>query len=120
MYSITVTIGRNAPVTDPTLPQYHDVTGERVTAPMSDQRWHAFEQDVQELLSRATGAATETHHGVGSWGGVTEESTKVTLLADNPLNVNLGYIRVNLSDLARKYEQDAIALTIGESELITA
>ena len=103
MYSITVTIGRN--VSD---------------VPMPEQRWRAFEQDVQELLSRATGASTETHRGVGSWEGVVEESTKVTLLADSPLNVNIGYIRVNLADLARLYDQDAIALTIGESELVTA
>ena len=102
MYSITVTIGRN--VSD---------------VPMPEQRWEEFEQDVQELLSRATGASIETHRGVGSWEGVVEESTKVTLLADNPLNVNIGYIRVNLADLVRLYDQDAIALTIGESELVT-
>ena len=120
MYSITVTIGRNAPVLDPTLAQYDEATGERIVAPMSDVQWATFEDEVQELLSRATDGAIETHRGVGVWGGVVEESTKVTLLVDNPLNVNVGYIRVNLADLARKYQQDAIALTIGESELVTA
>ena len=34
MFSYTATIGRNVPVTDPTLPQRDDVTGQRIQVPM--------------------------------------------------------------------------------------
>ncbi len=111
MYALTVTIGRN---------YGQSARPELRGTPMSDQVWSEFEDRVNELLVNCTDSGSvEMHHGTGVWDGMREESTKVTLLIENPLNVNEGYIRVNLEDLARTYGQDAIALTIGQSELIT-
>ena len=121
-HSITVTIGRNAPVTDPTRPQYDDVTGARITEPMPEQRWRAFEQDVQgtieqNVFSRQV-AAIERHLGRGSWEGIEEDSLKITYLLKSALTDEaVAALSRDLSELARVYDQDAIALTIGPSTL---
>ena len=47
MYVYSATIGRNVPVTDPTLPQRDDVTGQRIQVPMSDEQWATFVEDVK-------------------------------------------------------------------------
>lgn len=104
MHSLTVTIGRN-------------YTNDGETFTLDDESWLNFQGEVRHLLGGYTGTL-EQHMGVGYWQGVPEESAKITLLVENSLNVNTGYIRVNLERLARTYDQDAIALTIGESELI--
>lgn len=104
MHSLTVTIGRN-------------YTNDGETFTLSDGSWLSFQEEVRHLLGRYTGTL-EQHLGIGYWQGIPEESAKITLLVENSLNVNTGYIRVNLERLARTYDQDAIALTIGESELI--
>ena len=121
-HSITVTIGRNAPVTDPALPQYDDVTGERITAPMSDQRWGEFGRDAQGTLANSVHerqiVAIERHLGRGSWEGVEEDSLKITYLLKSALTDEaVATLSRDLSELARLYDQDAIALTIGTSTL---
>lgn len=132
MYSYAITIGRNTPVTDPTLPQYDDVTGDRIQAPMSITQWETFKDDAAEALrvafekTRDTDSygwsdgddemVIEAHHGKGVWKGVEEESTKVTMLTASPVT-HLHWLRGELTALAREYGQDAIAFTVGESEL---
>ena len=126
MHSYTVTIGRNVPVTDPTLPQRDDVTGQRIQVPMSDEQWATFVEDVKAdmastyadlYLDRAE-RTFEVHYGKGVWEGVEEESAKITLLAEFELDERgLSTLRNYLTDLAGEYGQDAIALTIGTSEL---
>ena len=104
MYSITVTIGTS-------------ING----IPMSDGLAWEFEQDVEALLTydRQAGDSIEQHIGVGSWNGVSERSVKTTLLSLNALSEDaLGSIRDGLRQLAYSYQQDSIALTIGQSELI--
>ena len=121
-HSITVTIGRNAPVTDPTRPQYDDVTGARITEPMSDQRWREFDMDAQGTLANNVFErqiiAIERHLGRGSWEGIEEESVKITYLLKSALTDEaIATLSRELSELARFYDQDAIALTIGTSTL---
>lgn len=121
-HSITVTIGRNAPVTDPTRPQYDDVTGARITEPMSDQRWREFDMDAQGTLANNVFErqiiAIERHLGRGSWEGVEEDSLKITYLLKSALTDEaVATLSRELSELARLYDQDAIALTIGTSTL---
>lgn len=123
MYSYAVTIGRNVPATNPN-PMF-------AGKPMTLTTWETFKDDVAEALRVAIEKTRETdgymwpegtdfwveaHHGKGIWQGVEEESTKVTVLSDEPIT-HLHWLRQELTELAREYGQDAIALTIGESEL---
>lgn len=120
MHVYAVTIGRNVR------------TGFTTFEPMSDVQWATFEADAAaELLvtaekTRSTDGYAwgedeefrlEIHRGEGTWDGVKEESSIITLLASQPLT-HLSDLRRRISELARHYDQDAIALTIGESELL--
>lgn len=105
-YAITATIGRNI----------GDV-------PMGTSRWKTFPTDVRRILVRAAtdnGANiidVATRTGEGTWGGELEESASVTVVTNGLPNMTR--IRTRLAALAARYEQDAIALAVGESELIT-
>ena len=114
MYSYTATIGRN-------VPSNHG-------SPMSDLDWSTFEDDVTEALLSGFPChrhlTVEVHRGIGTWDGVTEESVKVTVLSPAQLPdvvescYDVLHIRSELRERAAFYGQDAIALTIGTSELI--
>lgn len=117
MYSYTATIGRNVPATNPN-PMH-------AGKPMTLTTWEQFVEDVKaDMLTvsnnyQAGVATMEIHRGKGIWDGVEEESAKITLLLDEALpKDHVNQMRRYLSELARQYGQDAIALTIGESELI--
>ena len=117
MYSYTATIGRNVPASNPN-PMF-------AGKPMPLTTWETFIEDVSADMHTVSnnyqaGVATmEIHRGVGIWDGVEEESAKITLLLDEALPEDrLSQMRRYLSELARQYGQDAIALTIGESELV--
>ena len=116
MHSYTATIGRNVPdMRD----RYDDVTGERIQAPLSKAQWHQFIEDVEaDMLSAVPSDICELHRGTGVWDGVEEESAKITLLRHAEASPEmLSELRRLLSENARQYGQDAIALTIGTSEL---
>lgn len=108
MYSYTATIGRNVGET-----------------PMSDSDWETFIDDVTSDMSNSAWPnqieAVEIHRGKGSWQGIEEESAKITVLLKSALpedgERSLNMLRGYLSENARLYGQDAIALTIGVSEL---
>lgn len=122
MYVIAVTIGRNVPVTDPTLPQYDAVTGVRLTEPMTDARWADFiesvKRDVIEALDGNRYGVIEVSEGMGEWGGVTEPNATITVRRHTQAqDSQLERLRRYLSEDARHFDQDAIALTIGISEL---
>ena len=128
MFSYTATIGRNVPTFTYAERDFHQ-DGDRITvsAPMSDERWVTFEGQVSALIAsfaRTWMAGTdvvELHRGKGVWNGVEEESTKVTLLTEMELGeCALTDLRKALAYYALHYQQDAIALTIGQSELIEA
>ena len=81
--------------------------------PMSDERWAEFRSDLSGLVyESAKDIFTYEALGHGLWDGVREDSVTWVF---SP------YGEVRRSDIARlaaKYEQDAIALVMGESELI--
>lgn len=103
MHVITVTIGRNVGDT-----------------PMSLTLWEQFIEDVKaDMLHAVPSDLAEIHRGVGVWDGVEEESAKLTLLRHaKPSDDMLAELRAYLSENARHYGQDAIALTLGKSELV--
>lgn len=106
MYSTTITIGRNV--------------GDE---PMSDDDWTIYRQEMRYLVVDAFGykIAAEWHDGVGEWYGIQEDSYKVTALTEQaPTAEQLNYLRGRLSRYAGQFHQDAIALTLGHSELISA
>ena len=112
-YSYTVTIGRNFS---------GEIAG--TVQPLPDVAWATFEDEVSELLTSertTTADAIEIHRGKGVWEGVEEESSKITLLTHFRLGVNAeGRVRAGLSVLADTYQQDAIAFTVGQSDLIAS
>lgn len=102
MHSITITIGRNIG-----------------TAPMPAEQWAQFVEDATaDLLAAVPSDIVETHYGTGEWDGITEESCKITVLRHaEPTDAMLDELRRYMSENARLYDQDAIAITIGKSEL---
>ena len=116
MHSYTATIGRNVPDMHD---QRDDVTGERIQAPMPLTRWEQFVEDVKaDMLHAIPSDICELHRGKGVWDGVEEESAKITLRRSAEASPEmLSELRRLLSENARQYGQDAIALTIGTSEL---
>jgi hypothetical protein len=84
--------------------------------PMPDDRWRAFIQAAAAALTEsAPGAFIETHHGRGVWKGVAEDSAKVAAIGGL---ADLTALAARLEDLAAEFEQDAIALTVGTTQLI--
>lgn len=122
MYSITATIGRNITAAHPV----------RAHQPLTLTEWEDFTNDVEDALTGPVRSArpllliVERHYGKGEWNGVEEESRKVTILAEfddagsADMVEELRTIRTGLALLANQYGQDAIALTIGQSELISS
>lgn len=112
MHVYTATIGRNYS-TDPSMPP--SMRGK----PMFLTIWEQFIEDVTADMLRAVPSdIVEIHRGEGTWDGVEEESAKITLLRHSKATADmLDDLRRYLSELARQYGQDAIALTIGQSEL---
>lgn len=105
MYSYIVTIGRNVGDT-----------------PMSDARWSDFILSVKEdmivALDTDKFSAIEVSEGVGEWGGVTEPNATITVRQHTQArDEQIERLRRYLSEDARHFDQDAIALTIGISEL---
>lgn len=107
MHVYTATIGRNVGV-----------------EPMPSARWHQFINDVHnDMVLFAVEAAIhvediEIHEGKGRWLDKPEDSAKISILSPSLADDRaLGNLRRLLSENARQYGQDAIALTIGESEL---
>ena len=117
MHVYTATIGRNISTNHP------DAT--RAGKPLTLTEWGQFVEDVTadmgSLARRWDYAGDDTlevHYGKGEWDGVEEESAKITLLTDMPLGeCAVDDLRRLLTENARHYGQDAIALTIGTSEL---
>lgn len=116
MYSYTITIGRN---TSTRIADGHA---------LSDDDWADFNTVVRNYFwamaedwrSPENSPVVEVHTGIGFWEGTAEASTKITLLSEGTMNNReLHQTRAFLTNLANKYNQDAIAFTIGESELVT-
>ena len=96
--------------------------GKGENLPMS--RWAAFQADVASFIQTVAGATiySETAGG-GVYDGVREECANVVFGVDwdaDTLELSLlPYLRGGLGELARRYRQDSIALTIGKTEFIS-
>lgn len=92
----------------------------RTLQPLPGGRAEAFVSDVRALITRH---ATETYvdgaHGAGSWTdertGTPVQEVSRTWVADVPEPDRLAS---ELPALATRYEQDAIALTVGRTQLV--
>jgi len=102
MYQVTVTIGRNVD-----------------NSFMPIVEWAKFQDDVAGILEELSNfnCEPEIHIGTGTWNGVVEESAKISILVDSA-PVDIVTLKKNIETLRDKYKQDAIALCIGNSELI--
>ena len=97
------------------------------TEPMSDEKWADFIETVRKDLTLTLtilGAErfdVETHTGIGTYDGITEESAKVSAYFEGELPEDFQKaLKVCLRSTALRFKQDAIALSIGQSELVTA
>jgi hypothetical protein len=99
MHTISLTIGRNVDA-----------------EPMSDDLWTMFKAVTRMTLEEYRHDAIECHEGRGTWYGVTEDSYKVTILATQQwTDAELVNLRREVTSLAWHANQDAIAVTRGES-----
>lgn len=119
MFTYTATIGRNRTRVTHNL----DGTETLTHTPMSDHDWTHFKHAVKYALNESIGWGEpypETHDGIGTWDGVTEESHKVTAFTATVMadDYSLKLLRDRLRQLAFDYGQQAIALHIGECELV--
>jgi hypothetical protein len=99
--TVTVTIGRNV----------GDV-------PMSEPAWLRFRDYVRLWLQSALlPDFLATYDGTGEWQGVPEDSTTIVLSGVSTC-VQRADLQVWLAATAAIHGQDAIALTIGDTELV--
>lgn len=113
MQAVTVTIGRN---------RRPESTVEPNTA-LPETSWAGFVGAVRDALDHylaVPGSWIEVHYGVGEWDGVREESAKVTITGDHLTLERLPWVRNRLGRVAVFFDQDAIALHVGQSDLVTA
>lgn len=99
--TMTVSIGRNVG-----------------NVPMSAERWESFTTDVLRNVRSNTAHIYFVGFGNGEWNDSGEES--FTVVSSSPTESALCAIAVSLSLFAEAYGQDAIALTIGETEFVQA
>lgn len=99
--TVTISIGRNIG-----------------SVPMDTATWRAFVKDVNSALDWAKSVVhVRGAKSIGEWNGVAEESR--TWVADI-LSAKLPLVAWRMSDLCELYGQDAIALTWGKTNLVTA
>jgi hypothetical protein len=99
---VSVTIGRNVGDT-----------------PMSREDWAGFRQHITAALKELEPQVIFEYLGEGEWHGVKEESARIVALF--PVRhdaATLAYLRRFLKSWAALYDQDAIALSLGVSELV--
>jgi hypothetical protein len=84
---------------------------------LADRAWSRFRQITARLAGSYTRAIYVQNQGRGPWDGGTEENFVVTFggLADRDRDA----LQLHLRRLAHRFNQDAIALLLGKSELVT-
>jgi len=88
------------------------------TAPMSGDAWQRFQADVRLALTECGATIyVDAARSVGEWEGVLEDSC--TFVASLPV-ANLAHLDDDLAYLTRVYRQDAIAVTLGETQFVSA
>lgn len=94
------------------------------SAPLNDLRWSLFQDDVKECVTVIFGPADieSVHIGTGEWEGVPEESAIVSFIhfEFDPVDIvnHLQWLKDALSEVALRFGQDTIALSVGASELV--
>jgi hypothetical protein len=100
--SISITVGRGG--------------GERQ---LDIRTWRQFKRDVRAAVKNLDFDITVANQGQGSWEGITEQNYHVQGI--RPVDLD-GSERAETEHrvrlLAKQYEQDAIAWSVGRSELI--
>jgi len=86
--------------------------------PMGPDAWAQFRADIAQAIHDAQGEIfVHDARSRGEWEGVAEDSA--TFVASVPRDY-LPHVRDGLAYLARLYRQDALALTVGATEFVTA
>ena len=98
--TLTISVGRNVGST-----------------PMSDDDWLTFRSVVSFAIGATVGRHDTIHSGTGIWNGVPEDSTIWTLFTPRPY---LSKLVEELAEVARAFDQDTIAVTIGQPIVVTA
>lgn len=122
---IQITIGRNA---SPAAWAWLNKSYE-----LPQEKWDAFvavaSMTLNDALLDNKWSKLEKHFGTGEWEGVEEESCHISAYHPHPLWLrrlnpfwarNMRSLKRNLAHVAFKYGQEAIAVTVGNSELVEA
>lgn len=85
---------------------------------LSNANWEAFRAELRGLVKGCNGEVIAEMEGEGEWEGVKEPCACIVF--DGAAMREYGWIvlRKMLADMAKEYGQDAIALTIGQTEFI--
>lgn len=102
---LQIAIGRNVPTK-----LFGDI-------PMDDENWLLFQQMVEESVMANTlkGIADTKANGVSNWQGVAEETCLFVWFDIESLSEKA---YDDLADIAKRYAQDAIAVTFGETKFV--
>lgn len=87
--------------------------------PLSADDWRAFRNQVRTILTEVIDGTVHVDdaQSVGEWNGVSEDSA--TFVAEVPQQA-LSVLRAGLRLVGRTWGQEAIALTIGQTEFVSA
>ena len=105
MSTITVSIGRNVG-----------------TEPMSENEWFSFREAIKCAVKFTDHQILFTGDGEGIWEGQKEDAFTIVAMTVADTNGKMGSDTAWLRDwagrLGRKYGQDAVAITTGETDLV--
>lgn len=105
MWITTVTIGRNV--------------GDK---PLGFYDWNDFGVEVVAALTvnlSVKPEQVEIHFGTTEWLGEPEQSAKFSVLTEyHPGHTTVGILKRDLSGIKDRFNQEAIALSVAESELV--
>ena len=86
-------------------------------SPMSARKWREFRADVRGALHSAGGTLyVDSAKSIGEWEGVREESA--TFVAGDIPADNVPALMDHMREFCERYDQDAIAFTVGETYLV--
>jgi hypothetical protein len=101
MRTITVTIGRNVG-----------------SEPMEQSEWNAFVWETRETIEIVSPELWANAAHRNSWNGTSEDSFIFYGPLFDETDATVEFLRNRLETIATKFRQDAIGLSIGDSELV--
>jgi hypothetical protein len=124
MTTVVIGIGRNLSEADHEYVTVRALDGTplvRFRDKLTSQEWASFKLQVTRCAEHYLSAIYFTGAGLGEFEGTVEESwTLVGEYAGSIYGNSWGSFKGELDALRRTYQQDSIALTIGQTELIGA